>query len=81
MARCLNTSRLLMTGEWLERSSNSDSSSIIYRTSTSELPITKLNSRGCHKPRPQRKDIWSLPISIITQQTSVSSVPPTPEEG
>jgi hypothetical protein len=79
MAHCSSTSKSLTTGEWSEKSSDSDSSSIIYRTSASESPITRPNSREYHRLRPQRRDTWSSPTSTIMRQISVSSVAPSLE--
>jgi hypothetical protein len=63
-----------MIGEWSEKSSDSDSSSIICRTSASESPITRLSSEEYHKPNPHQKGDWSSPISIISRRTYASSV-------
>jgi hypothetical protein len=52
MACCSSTSKLLTIGEWSERSFNSDNSNTIYRTSASESPITRLNSKECHRLKP-----------------------------
>jgi hypothetical protein len=52
MARYSNMSKSPMTGEWSERSSDSDNSSIIYWTSASESPIMRPSSEECHRLRP-----------------------------
>jgi hypothetical protein len=79
MVRYSSTSRSPTIGEWLGRSSDSDSLSIIYQTSASELPIMRLSSEECRRPKPHQRGIWNSPISTTTPQTSVSSVP-SPEE-
>jgi hypothetical protein len=74
MAHCSSMSRLLTIGEWSERSSNSDSSSIICQTSTSKSPITRLSLEECHKPRPWPRGDWSSPTLTTTRRTYTSSV-------
>jgi hypothetical protein len=73
-ARCSSMLRLLTIGEWSERSSDSDSSSIICRTSTSKSPITRLSSEEYRRPRPWPRDGWSSPTSITMRWTYASSV-------
>jgi hypothetical protein len=70
-----------MTGEWLEKSSDSDNSSIIYVTSTSELPIWRLNVEEYCKLSPHRRGDWNLPTSTTLRRTSVSSQDWKAEEG
>jgi hypothetical protein len=72
--------RLLTTGKWSEKSSDSDSSSIIYQTSASESPIMRLSSKECHKLKPRQKGVWSSPTPITMHQTSVSSAALSHEE-
>jgi hypothetical protein len=74
MAHCSNMSKLLMTGGWSERSSDSDSSSIICRTSASKSPIMRQSSEEYCRPKPRPRDDWSLPTSITTCRTYASSV-------
>jgi hypothetical protein len=52
-ACCSNTLKLLTIGEWSEKSSNSDNSSTIYRTSASESPIMRPNLKEYCRLRPQ----------------------------
>jgi hypothetical protein len=52
MVHCSNMSKSPVIGEWSERSSDSDNSSIIYRTSASKSPITRLSSEECRKLKP-----------------------------
>jgi hypothetical protein len=74
MVRYLSTLKSPTIGEWSERSSDSDNSSIIYRTSTSESPITRLSSEGYHRPRPHPRGGWSSPTSTTTCRIYASSV-------
>jgi hypothetical protein len=73
MVRYSSISKSLTTGEWLERSSDSDNLSIIYRTSTSESPITRLSSEEYCRPRLHQKGAWSSPILTIMPRTFKSS--------
>jgi hypothetical protein len=74
MVRYLSMSKSSMIGEWLERSSDSDNSSIICRTSASESLITRLSSEGYHRLRPHPRDGWSSPTSTTMRRTYASSV-------
>jgi hypothetical protein len=70
-----------MTGEQLERSFNSASSSIICVTSASKSPILKQNAEECHRPNLHQRGGWSSPVSSILCRTSVSSPDLSLEEG
>jgi hypothetical protein len=74
MVRYLSTLKSPTIREWSERSSNSDNLSIICRTSTSELPIMRLSSEECHRPRPPPRDGWSSPTLTTMCRTYASSV-------
>jgi hypothetical protein len=73
--------KLLVIGEQLVKSSGSDSLNTIYRTSASELPISKLSSKEHRRPSPLWKDSWSWPTSTSTHPISMSLPSPSPEEG
>jgi hypothetical protein len=72
MARYLSTSKSPTTGEWSERSSDSDNLSIIYQTSASESPIMRLSSEECLKPKPHQRGAWNSPTSTTMLRPSHS---------
>jgi hypothetical protein len=80
MAHCSNTSRSLMTGEWSERSSDSDSLNTIYWTFAFKLPIMRPNSKACCRLKPHQRGIWNSPTLTTLRQTSMSLVPPILKE-
>jgi hypothetical protein len=74
-------SRSPMTGEWLRKSSDSDSSSIICVTSAYESPIWRPKPEECRKPNRWQKGGWSSPTSTSSCRTSVFYQDLKPEEG
>jgi hypothetical protein len=62
-----------MTREWLEKSSDSDNSNIIYATSTSESPIWRPSIEEYRRLSPHRRGDWNSPTSTTSCQTFMSS--------